>query len=107
MSEAIRTGKTSGVKLEVYQGIYSLSAQNENNGKFWAQWAKYKKNKTDYFEKDFPVKAILGDKETAKGVLRMLFKEIDGGATTQNPPAEKKTDPPPPPPANVDLDVPF
>jgi hypothetical protein len=92
VSEVISTAKDTGIKLDVYNGVYSLTAQRENQGKFWPVWAKFKKGKEAYQDKDWPVKVTLGDKETAKGVLRMLFKEIDGGKTTQaekKPPAQK------------------
>lgn len=95
MGAIITTGEKSGVKIEEYQGVYSLASQNKSDDKFYPVWAKYKKGKDAYQDKDWPVKVILGDKETAKGVLRMLFKEIDGGATTQTqkPPVEKKPEP--------------
>jgi hypothetical protein len=78
MSDVISTGEKSGVKVEEYKGIYSLSAQQENNGKFWAQWAKYRKGKDGYQDKDWPIKVTLGDKETAAATLKMVYAEIMG-----------------------------
>lgn len=61
MDEIIKTGEKTGIKVEEYKGIISLSAQREGNGKYWAEWAKYRKGKDAYQEKDWPVKVSLGD----------------------------------------------
>jgi hypothetical protein len=74
--DAISTGDGNGIKLEEYKGNYSLTAQRENNGKYYPQWAKYQKGKNEHQEKDWPVKVTLGDKETAVGVLKMLLSEL-------------------------------
>jgi hypothetical protein len=86
MSDVIATGKNSGVKLESYKDVYSLSAQNENNGKYWPIWAKYKKGKDGYQDKDWPVKITLGNKETAIATLTMILKEISGSVPRQQAP---------------------
>jgi hypothetical protein len=78
MSEAISTGKHSAIKLEVYQEVYSLSAQNESKGKYYPVWATYKKNKDEYQTKDWPVKVTLGLKPEATAALLMILKEITG-----------------------------
>jgi hypothetical protein len=83
MGEIISTGTSSGVELQEYKGNYSLVLKNENNGKYWDVWAKYRKGKDLYQDKDWPVKVILGDKKTAIGVLQMLLKELQG-ADEQN-----------------------
>jgi ribonuclease HI len=70
--EIIKTGEKTGVKVEEYKGIISLSAQREGNGKYWAEWAKYRKGKDAYQEKDWPVKVTLGTKENALEVLRQI-----------------------------------
>ena len=80
MSEVIATGTKSGVKLEEYKGTYSLTAQQEGNGKYWPTWAKYKKNKDEYQEKDWTVKVTLGSQETAIATLTWLLKELSGTA---------------------------
>lgn len=72
MDEIIKTGEKSGIKVEEYNGIISLSAQREGNGKYWGEWAKYKKGKNEYQEKDWPVKVTLGTKENALEVLRQI-----------------------------------
>ena len=110
MSETfIRTDGSQGVRVNVYNGKYSLNAAYEGkDGKVNLSWAKKQTGRDQFAEKATPISISLGDKETAKGVLRMLFKEIDGGATTQaqKPPAEKKPDPPPAATEYQD-DVPF
>jgi hypothetical protein len=87
MSDVIATGKNSGVKLESYKDVYSLSAQNENKGKYWPVWAKYKKGKDGYQDKDWPVKITLGNKEMAIATLTMLLKEISGLEQQQQEPS--------------------
>ncbi|MFA5307726.1 MAG: hypothetical protein WC365_09815, partial [Candidatus Babeliales bacterium] len=79
MDEIIKTGEKSGIKVEEYNGIISLSAQREGNGKYWGEWAKYKKGKNEYQEKDWPIKVILGDKETALKALREIYAVIEPG----------------------------
>ena len=74
--EAISTGAKTGIKLEEYQGTFSLSAQKESNGEYYVQWAKFKTGKDTYADKDWPVKVTLGDRATAIGVLQMLLKEL-------------------------------
>jgi hypothetical protein len=72
MSEIITTDGKNGVKLEEYNGVYSISACY--NG--YVQWGKMKVSKTDYADKDRPVKVVLGNKETAAQVLRELLTAI-------------------------------
>lgn len=79
MDEIIKTGEKTGLKVEEYKGIISLSAQREGNGKYWAEWAKYRKGKDAYQEKDWPVKVSLGDKETALKALRDIYAVIEPG----------------------------
>ena len=74
----IKTGVKTGLKLEQYNGTYSLAEQRENNGKMWPQWAKYKKNKDEYMDKDWPIKVTLGDTQTSEIVLLTLLQEITG-----------------------------
>ena len=77
--EAISTISGNGVKLEEYQGNYSLiSTREDKSGKHWPQWAKFKKGKDDYQEKDWTVAVKLGDKKTALAVLTMLLEELEG-----------------------------
>lgn len=84
--EAINTGKQNGVRLDLYNDTYSLvSCRESNDGqKFFDQWAKYHKTKDSYQDKDWPVKVVLGSKETATAVLLMLLKEITGNDYTDN-----------------------
>jgi hypothetical protein len=72
MSEIINTGGEHGVKLEEYQGIYSLTACYKG----YSQWGKQKISKTEYSDKDRPVKVVLGNKETAVKALTELLNAI-------------------------------
>ena len=72
-----------GVELNEYKGELSLIATYEaTNGTHYAQWGKTKIGKDKatgearYSEKDRPVKVILGDKNTATGVLVAILKAI-------------------------------
>jgi hypothetical protein len=76
--EVIATGEKSGIKLEEYKGSYTLTAQHFNDGKYWETWAKYKKGKDSYMDKDWPVKVVLGEKVLAASALLMVLKEITG-----------------------------
>lgn len=76
--ESIRTGNKNGVLLEEYKGTYSLQAQRESNdGRFFTQWAKPQIGKDVYGDRAQPVKVVLGDKNTALGVLKDLIREIE------------------------------
>jgi hypothetical protein len=81
MSEAIRTGGKDGIRLDEYNGGYSLVSLREGtDGKFREQWATYQLGKDKHAEKDWPVKVPLGsDRETAIGVLRTLLAELGAG----------------------------
>lgn len=74
--ESIGTGNGNGIKLEEYQGNFSLTSQREKDGNFYGQWATYQIGKDKHAEKDWPVKVALGDRETAIGVLQMLLAEL-------------------------------
>ena len=72
----IQTTEYDGIKIEEYNGVFSLTAQRVKDDNFYPVWAKYKKNKTEYQGKDWPVKVILGDKEKAKTVLLNMLAEL-------------------------------
>jgi len=72
MDEIIKTGEKTAIKVEEYKGVISLSSQREGNGKYWGEWAKYRKGKDAYQEKDWPVKVTLGKKEDLPEVLRQI-----------------------------------
>lgn len=79
MSEPIRTIGKYGVELTEYKGEFGLTATYESkDGKHYQQWGKRKVSKTEYAEKDTPIKVILGDRKTAIGVLQMLITELGG-----------------------------
>lgn len=72
MDEIIKTGEKTGVKVEEYKGIISLSAQNIVGDKTYAVWALYQKGKGEFQEKAWPVKVTLGTKENALETLRQI-----------------------------------
>jgi hypothetical protein len=72
MDEIIKTGEKTGLKVEEYKGIISLSAQNVVGDRNYAVWAMYQKGKGEFQEKAWPVKVTLGTKENALEVLRQI-----------------------------------
>ena len=79
MSDPIRTTGKYGVELTEYKGEYGLTATYEDkSGKHWQQWGKRKIGKSDYAEKDSPIKIVLGDRKTAVAVLQLLLKQVLG-----------------------------
>ena len=75
----IKTSEFDGVKLTEYKGKFSIEALKPNEDKFFPVWAKYQKGRDEFQEKSWPVKVVLGDKETAIKVLKMLLDEIAPG----------------------------
>ena len=45
MDKIIKTGEKTGIKVEEYKGVISLSAQNVVGDKNYAVWAMYQKRK--------------------------------------------------------------
>jgi hypothetical protein len=76
-----QTTKYDGAKIEEYKGTYSIAALRVNNDKNYPVWAKYRKSKDAYQEKDWPVKIVLGDKEKAVAVLKTIIMEIESGSS--------------------------
>jgi len=75
-----------GAKLQKYKGIFELVAIKAGRDKNYPVWAKYKKNKDEYQQKDFPVKVVLGDKQTAITNLKALISAIESGSLDDAPP---------------------
>jgi hypothetical protein len=73
MEDIITTKDKHGIKLEEYEGVYSLTACY--NG--YTQWGKQKVNKTDYSEKDRPIRVVLGDKDQAVKALLDIVNKIE------------------------------
>lgn len=76
MSDVIAANKYEGVKMEEYKGAYSLLAMKGSDGTYYPMWAKYRKGKDAYQDKDWPVKVSLGDKESAIAILKTLLIEL-------------------------------
>jgi hypothetical protein len=75
--EAISTGENSAVELQEYNGTFSLIACRTYQGKHYQQWGRLEMGKDKKLsDKSQPFKVILGNKETAVGVLKMLLSEL-------------------------------
>jgi len=76
MSE-IKTTDYDGVTLSNYQGKYSIESLRSKDDKFFPVWAKYQKGRDEFQEKSWPVKVVLGDKESAILTLRTMLAELE------------------------------
>jgi hypothetical protein len=76
MSE-IKTTDFDGIKLSEYQGKYSIEALRAKDEKFFPVWAKYQKGRDEFQEKSWPVKVVLGDKESAIVTLKTMLDELE------------------------------
>ena len=76
MDEIIKTGERTGLKVEEYKGIISLSAQNIVGDRNYAVWALYQKGKGEFQEKAWPVKVVLGDKDNVVNILREIAAAV-------------------------------
>jgi len=74
MTNIITTDGKNGVKLTEYKGIYQLTACYGE----YEKWGKPQTGKDTYAEKAMPIRLILGDKDTALGVLSQIAHEITG-----------------------------
>jgi hypothetical protein len=86
MNDYIEVGKDKAVKLEEYNGVYSLSQHRNYNGKWYWQEVKMKIGKDSIADKFTPQKVLLGDKETALNVLKQIYAEIAGSALEDDTP---------------------
>ncbi len=86
MSDVIAANKYEGVKLEEYKGAYSLLAMKGADGTYYPMWAKYRKGKDAYQDKDWPVKVNLGNRTEAIAALEQLLASLKaaGKSTTRN-----------------------
>jgi accessory colonization factor AcfC len=98
-------------KLNEYNGTFEIVSGNDNEGKFWMDWAiasEYDSSvghgvpvkKDDGSYRNVPIKVILGNKEEAVENLKWLLSQLEG----HNP------DEPPEPSGSKPLpndDVPF
>jgi hypothetical protein len=76
MDKIIKTGEKTGVKVEEYKGVISLSAQNIAGEKNYTVWAMYQKGKGEFQEKSWPVKVTLGDKDNVINILREIAAAV-------------------------------
>jgi hypothetical protein len=76
MNEIIKTGEKTGVKVEEYKGVISLSAQNIAGDKNYTKWGKEQIRRDEYAEKATPVKVTLGDKDNVINILREIAAAV-------------------------------
>lgn len=82
MGEFIEVGNDKAVKLEEYQGTFSVSLHRKYNDKFYwvgVRTVKGGKGKEEVSEKTSPMKVTLGDRYVAIATLQMLLKELGAG----------------------------
>lgn len=76
--EQIRTSDKDFIELSAWQGTYSLIACREGkDGNVYQEWGKKKLGKTNYSDKDSPIKVVLGDQKTAVAVLKQILKYLE------------------------------
>jgi hypothetical protein len=92
MSDIIEVTEKEGVKIEEYQGNYSLIAMKKSGDKWYWKSCKYKIGRDSYSEKDQPAKVTLGTKETAISVLGEILAELTGKAKDEFYPDTKESD---------------
>jgi accessory colonization factor AcfC len=76
-------------KLNEYQGTFEIVSGNDNDGKFWMNWAiaseydsdaghsvPVKKDNGSY--RNVPVKVVLGNREQAVENLKWLLGQLEG-----------------------------
>jgi hypothetical protein len=76
MDKIIKTGEKTGIKVEDYKGVISLSAQNVVGDKSYTKWAKEQIRRDEYAEKATPVKVNLGNKDNVVNVLREIAAAV-------------------------------
>ena len=106
MSDYIEIGNDRAVRLDEYQGSFSISMHRKYQGTFYWQGCKMVLGKDKLAEKTSPQKATLGNRQMAIHVLSVFLKELMHGSQEdpQGPPPASKVQAPPP---DDDIDVPF
>lgn len=77
MTDFIEIGKDRAIKLEEYQGAYSITQHRKYNEKWYWQAVRTIKGKSDVSEKDSPAKVQLGDRETAMRALNAMLDSLE------------------------------
>ena len=63
-----------------------MAFREGTDGKFYGVWAKHRKGRDSYQDKDWPVKVTLGSKDEAIAALRMILREIGGDEQIEEAP---------------------
>lgn len=69
----IKIDDNNGFEFEEYDGKWSLMPTRKG----YKQWAKYRKGKDEYQEKDWPVKVTLGNREQAIRVCKKILQQLE------------------------------
>jgi len=106
MSDYLSIGNDKFIRLDEYQGTFSLSMHREYNGKKYWQGVRIVTGKDSVSDKTTPQKATLGNRQMAIHVLSVFLKELMHGSQEdpQGPPRETSK---PIPPLIDEEDVPF
>jgi hypothetical protein len=101
--EYIGIGDDKFVRLDQWQGTFSISMHREYNGKKYWQGVRVITGKVNVSDKTSPQKANLGTRQVAIHVLSEFLKELmhGGQEDPQGPPPASKVQAPPPEPDDI------
>jgi len=105
MSDYIEIGNDKAVRLDEYQGAFSISMHRKYNDKWYWQGVKVVTGKDNVAEKTSPQKATIGNRQMAIHVLESFLKELRHGSQEdpQGPPPQQR----PPVDDPYDDEIPF
>ncbi|MFA5346545.1 MAG: hypothetical protein WC294_00240 [Methanoregula sp.] len=98
MSDYIEIGNDRAVRLDEYQNTFSISMHRQYLSKWYWQGCKVIIGKDQVADKTSPMKATLGNRQTAIYVLECFLKELRHGSQEdpQGPPAAARQQSAPP-----------
>jgi hypothetical protein len=98
MSDYIEIGNDRAVRLDEYQGAFSISMHRKYQDKWYWQGCKVIIGKDQIADKTSPMKATLGNRQIAIYALEVFLKELKYGSQEdpQGPPPASKVQAPPP-----------
>ncbi len=83
--DVVKVDNYNSVTIQEYDGKFSLNAvQNGQNDNFYLKWAfpsEWKNGKQKAGDKAWPVRVMLGDRETAINVLSTVLIKLKGQAS--------------------------
>lgn len=82
----IKTGNNTGIELQEYNGIYSLIAMKEYQGKYYQQWGRLEFGKDKKLSnKSQPFKVFLGNIKQARQALSQLLDQLCDDVNSEIP----------------------